>query len=595
MHPQFPSLTNIQKELLEASKSDQPPLRLAVLRNIVTEPIEPYLNYLAHQANLQAAIRFGEYDQMMQETTGGAASWLQNEWDGLLVFLHLETATTLLTRSFAALNDSGIQDEIERLSLLIQTMLQGIRKLTGAMVLWQGFETPVYPALGIWDSQQKTGQAQAIQELNQQLQQILRTTSSAYYVDLPSCALRLGALQFYDQRSWHLNRSPYSRAGWQHIAYENFKYLRSVQGKAKKCLVLDCDNTLWGGIVGEEGISGIHLGNAYPGSPYREFQQAILDLYHRGVILALCSKNNTDDVWEVFHRHPDMVLREEHIAASRINWQDKAQNLREIAGELNIGLDSLVFVDDNQFEIELVQHELPEVTTVHIPTNEAIHACQHLASGAWFDTLTLSQEDRQRGAMYQAEHHRQTLKTQSSDLESYYRSLEMVVDIQMVDELTVPRVAQQTQKTNQFNLTTRRYEESDILQFIENPNSDAFCLRLHDRFGDSGIVGTAILRYQADQVYVDTFLLSCRVLGRGVESAFLNSLLKFSHAQGYREVIGEYLKTPKNAQVEPFYAKEGFVEIETERTDERRLFLWNTSQPLQQILSYFVKIIFPSA
>ena len=358
-----------------------------------------------------------------------------------------------------------MQNEVRRIQETITNILTGIRKQTDGMILWHGFEIPLYPGLGIWDSQIPAGQAGVIPELNNFLRTALRSVPNAYYVDLNLCLARVGGKAFYDERYWHIGRAPYSREALCEIASEDFKFIRSLKGKSKKCLVLDCDNVLWGGIIGEDGLSGIKLGKTYPGSPYYEFQQEVVNLYNRGILIALCSKNNAEDVWEVFRTHPDMVLKEKHIAAAEINWEDKATNLKKIAANLNIGLESLVFVDDSEFEVNLVRGAIPEMTVLHFPKDKTVEYRNMLASCGLFDTLTVSAEDRERGVMYQAEAQRKQLQSQALDLETYLKSLEMVIEVKFADDFTLPRIAQLTQKTNQFNLTTRRYSEADIKKY----------------------------------------------------------------------------------------------------------------------------------
>ena len=262
-------------------------------------------------------------------------------------------------------------------------------------------------------------------------------------------------------------------------------------------------------------LAGIKLGQTYPGSIYYEFQKELINFYNRGVILALCSKNNENDVWEVFWNHPAMILKEEHIAASRINWQDKAVNIKQISEELNIGLDSMVFIDDSDFEVEFVRKTLPEVEVIHIPQTKITENRNMLLSCGLFDTLTYSIEDKNRTAMYKAQAARKNLQVIATDMKSYLKSLEMEIDIDFADEFSIPRIAQLTQKTNQFNLTTKRYSETDIKNLVESDNSDVIYLKLKDKFGDSGIVGVCILKYENKMSLFDTFLLSCRVLGRG--------------------------------------------------------------------------------
>lgn len=553
------SYADLQAVLNEADLTGLPPLNISILRNVILEPITPYLQYLAYQVNLGGQIKFGAYDNIFQESVGGQKELLNAKTDCVLIFTMLEQLSWDLARNFPALSAEQVQTEVQRVEAYLSAVLVGIREQTPGMILWHGFMTPLHPAWGIWDSQSPQGQRATVAALNQFLQQHLKQQPQAYFVDLDACVGRLGEQNFYDARYWHIGRAPFTRAALAEIAQEDFKFIRALKGKNKKCLILDCDNVLWGGVVGEEGLAGIKLGKTYPGSAYYEFQQEILNLYQRGVIVGLCSKNNAAEVWEVFQQHPDMVLREKHIATAQINWQDKVSNLRQIATDLNIGLDSIVFVDDSEFEVNLVRELLPEVEVIQLPQGKAVTYRDRLASCGLFDTLTLSTEDKNRGAMYKAEVERKKLQAQTIDLLTYYRSLEMKVEIRFADAFAIPRLAQLTQKTNQFNLTTKRYSEADLVGFVAAAKTDVIYLRLYDRFGDSGIVGLCILRYEAQQAIFDTFLLSCRVLGRGVENVLLSQALKLATQRGCEVAVGAYYATSKNGQVEHFYAEQGFA------------------------------------
>lgn len=581
------SYLEIQSLLNHADLEELPTLSISVLRNIVLEPIEPYLRYYAYQLNFNAKVRFGKYDNIFQEAGGASPDLLNHDTDCVLVFMHLKTFSDTLYSGFNHLNADQIKTELERIQNHIQSVLDGIRKQTNAIILWHSFELPVYPANGILDSQIGNGQLRLISELNHRLCDHLSNVPNAYMVNSNLCLSRIGSNQFYDLRYWHIGRAPYSRAGLQEIAFEDFKFIRALKGKNKKCLVLDCDNILWGGIVGEEGLSGIKLDTSYPGSAYREFQQEILNLYNRGILIALCSKNNEDDVWNVFDHHPDMVLRKEHIAAARINWQNKAANLREIAYDLNIGLDSIVFMDDSNFEVNLVRQVLPQIDVVHLPEGRAVEYRKILASCGLFETLTISAEDRKRGIMYQEETNRQKLRSQITDMVAYYKTLEMVVDIYPADNFTAPRIAQLTQKTNQFNLTTRRYKDADIQSFMADSSNEVIYIKLSDQFGDSGIVGTCILRYEDRKAIIDTFLLSCRVLGRNIEDIFILYILRRAKKRGCNIVEGEYIRTNKNNPAESFYISQGFKNISS---GEEQIFHYDLTEGIKPDPDYFKEI-----
>jgi FkbH-like protein len=564
-----PSYSQIAETLRTAAVTELPPLRIAVLRNIVLEPIEAYLRYLALEIGLNAEVRFGQYDNVVQEALGGCPDLLNDATDCVLVFLQLETLARDLVRNPLSLDTARIEGEKARIRELVTTVLQGIRNQTRAMVLWHAFERPLYPALGVLDYQDPDGQTAVVHELNDFLRDHLRSADSAYLVDVNVCVARIGARQFYDPRYWHIGKAPYSRDGLAEIASEAFKYLRPLRAKSRKCVVLDCDGVLWGGILGEDGVEGIKLGANYPGSMYSEVQQELLNLHNRGVLLALCSKNNEDEVWDVFQRHPGMVLRREHIATAQINWRDKVTNLRQIAIDLGLGLDAFVFIDDSEVEVDLVRQLLPDVYVLHFPAGRAAEHRDRLASCGLFESLAVSPEDRRRTSLYHEERARQSLRAESTDLEAYYRSLEMVLQIRFADPFAIPRIAQLTQKTNQFNLTTRRYAEADIKRLSDLDGVDVIAVRLTDRFGDAGVIGTCILTYQGAEMTIDTFLLSCRVLGRGVEDAVLVQCLKRARLQGCHGAIGEYRPTSKNGQTREFYPRHGFAPVPSDGSGGR--------------------------
>ena len=580
--------TEIKRILSTADMSSLPTSHVSVLRNVVVEAVEPYLRHAAYEDGVDLRLRFGEFDNVVQEALGANEGLLAEETSSVLVFLQLASLSPSLGRDFAGCSSGEIEDEVERVRGLIRTVLSGIRDQAPAMILWHGFETPLFPSRGIVDGNDEAGQTAAIAGLNGFLREELGSRANAYFVDFDRLRARIGGGAFYDLRYWHIGRAPWSRAALAEIAREDYKFLRSLGGMSRKCLVLDCDNVLWGGVVGEDGLAGIRLGRTHPGSPYHEFQREVLGLYHRGVILALNSKNDEEDVWEVFDHHPDMVLKREHIAAHRINWQDKAANLRELVAELNIGMRSVVFADDSEFEVDLVRTTLPEVLVLHLPPDRAIEHAGTLAAAGVFDTLTLSEEDRKRGEMYRAESERRHLRDEATDLEGYYRSLEMEVEIRFADELSIPRIAQLTQKTNQFNLTTRRYSEEDVRRLSESPASDVICLRLLDRFGDSGIVGVCILEYEEGKAVFDSFLMSCRVLGRRVEEVFVARCLECAIGRGSRTAIGLYSPTKKNRMASGFFDDRSFRRVGDD--EETRRFEMDLSGGAPSEPSFFKRI-----
>ena len=348
------------------------------------------------------------------------------------------------------------------------------------------------------------------------------------------------------------------KAWWQRVECE-------LALKRKKCLVLDLDNTLWGGILGEDGVDGIQLGGDYPGQAFSVWQRALLQLERNGVILAVCSKNNETDVAEVWQQNPNMVLKREHFSAVRINWQDKVTNLRELAAELNIGLDSMVFLDDNPTERELVSQLLPQVTVPDFPSKpyQLMPFYKQLVYD-YFRIYAVTTEDRAKTEQYRANALRKADEAHFPDMESYLYSLDMELDVVPADEHNLQRIAQMTQKTNQFNLTTRRYTEADVQRRL-NDGWRIYCLRVRDRFGDSGITAAIFMEpVDGKTVRIDSLLLSCRILGKGIEEAFFKTVLNLLRLDGFRQVLAQYLPTVKNGQTADFYDRMGMTCVSTE-------------------------------
>jgi FkbH-like protein len=349
-------------------------------------------------------------------------------------------------------------------------------------------------------------------------------------------------------------------------------------GKSKKALLLDCDNTLWKGVIGEDGMEGIKMSeNDKLGVFFHEVQQIAIALFKQGIILGLCSKNNLQDVQEVLDNHQDVVLKDEYITIKKVNWEDKATNIRAIAKELNIGLDSLVFMDDSDFEVNLIREQLPEVIVLHVPKKLYEYPGYVSANLGLFFHASSTKEDRDKAKMYKENFQREDAKKQFDGIEDYLQSLEIELIIYKNDLSKVDRMAQMTQKTNQFNLTTHRYSESDMIRFIEKENKDLYCFEVKDKFGSAGITGLAILEYPTNTVaHVNSFLMSCRVLGRNIEIAFMDFILNTLQSKGTKKVSANFIKTYKNSQVAQFYDKFNFEIIESNEVEKSyELFLEN--------------------
>jgi FkbH-like protein len=581
------SLPEIQEYIDNQDLTAYSTFNILLLRNITIEAIKPYLEYLSIQMGFRPNIVFGNYDNVLQDANSDIL--INQNTDCIMIFTNLKTLSPKLVNSFSELDLKIIEEEKNFVKNYIVSTLRGIRDKTNAIINWHSFELPIYPAFGVLDHGRPDMQIATIRELNDFLKNQLIDFKNGFYIEMNNILSIVGYKNFYDNRYWHIGKAPYKLDALKEISIENFKLFRALKGKNKKCLVLDCDNTLWGGIVGEDGIEGIKLSPNFPGSAYLSFQEEILSLYHRGIIIALCSKNNEIDVWDVVDNHPHMLIKRNHISTAMINWNDKASNIKEIADNLNIGLDSIVFIDDNEFEINLVKSFLPVVDTIHLPKGKSADYKDLLSSSCFFDTLTFTDEDKKRGKLYKTESIRKEDKEKyKGNMESYYETLDMSIQIDQVNKGVIPRVAQLTQKTNQFNLTTKRYSESDIEEFMNNKNSDVLHVKLKDRFGDMGIVGVCIINYSNNFAEVDTFLLSCRALGRGVENILINALIKLTQIRKLKKIKASYIPTNKNKQVLDFYTKNKFVK---QNEDKHKVdFLYEFITKLEPLPSYFKEI-----
>jgi FkbH-like protein len=378
-----------------------------------------------------------------------------------------------------------------------------------------------------------------------------------YILDYDGLMARHGRETWRDERKWLTVRLPIAAPHLLDLAREWLRFAYPLAGRIAKTLVVDLDNTLWGGIIAEDGLAGIRLGPEYPGAAFQALQRAMLDIWHRGILLAVCSKNNPNEALEALDTHPGMLLKRSHFSSLRINWEDKAVNLREIAAELNVGIDALAFLDDNPVEREHVRDAAPEVHVLDLPS-DPMRFASAVRDCPLFERLSISDEDRQRGQYYATARDRAALKESAQSKEDFYRWLEQEVEIQDVSPLTLARTAELTQKTNQFNLTTRRYNDQEIAGMIANGAQRVRTLRVRDRYGDNGLVGVAITREVGDACEIDTFLLSCRVIGRTVETALLAAIVEDARRCGRSRVQGWLLPTAKNAPARDFYACHGF-------------------------------------
>ena len=541
------------------------PYRLAILRSFTIEPVVPLLRAAAFLNGIDLTVHVGDFNAYPQEIMDEASSLYRFKPDTVVLAVRAADIASDLWLEYADLAPEAALAAVQRVTDSLRSWVRMFRERSPANLIIHNLEQPDVPNLGVLDAQNSGGQKAAFARINQQLRDLAGEHRGVFLLDYDSLVARHGRIRWRDQRKWLTARMPVAADQLIHLAREWLRFLVPLTGKTVKVLVVDLDNTLWGGVIGEDGMTGIKLGAEYPGAAYQALQRAMLDLSRKGILLAVCSKNNLDDAMEALSKHPGMLLRPQHFAAMRINWNEKHQSLREIAAELNVGIDSLAFLDDNPVERENARIALPEVTVIELP-NDPLEFAGVLRDCPVFERLTLSTEDQQRGALYAAQHERSHAEGSFSTKEDFFRFLDQQAEIAPVTPMTLARISQLTQKTNQFNLTTRRYTEQQISDLSSRPDTSVLSIRVRDRYGDHGLVGVAITRDKGTDCEIDTFLLSCRVIGRTVETALLSQLAQSAARRGRQRLLGWFFPTKKNAPAREFYAQHGF-ELQSQNAD----------------------------
>jgi FkbH-like protein len=499
---------------------------------------------------------YGQYRQELLQSDSGLFKFAPD------VVLFAFNAQHLLGSPNPAMDENAADALVESAAQQVRGIWQLAReKLSGQLL--QQTVLPIFPRLAGQNEARLAGSmANLVSRLNRRLVE-LAPEQRVDILDLDWVTARDGLSAWHDPMLWHRSKqeiSPVAAPAYGDLAV---RMIAAQRGRSFKCMVLDLDNTLWGGVIGDDGLEGIRLGQgSAAGEAFVAFQNFARDMSRRGIILAVCSKNDPENARSPFEKHPDMVLKMTDIACFVANWSDKAGNLRAIAEQLNIGVDSLVFVDDNPFERNIVRRELPMVAVPELPEDVAYYA-DAVADAGYFEALKVTREDFERGGQYQANLARETLRASHTDLDGYLRTLNMELRWQPFDSVGLQRIVQLINKTNQFNLTTRRYTENEVIEVMGTPGALTLQLRLLDHFGDNGIIGIVIGKPEpGEALRLDTWLMSCRVLGRQVEEATMNLVADQAIRLGAKSLLGEYLPTQKNGMVKDHYRKLGFEEID---------------------------------
>ena len=556
--PQIQRLTDHAAGLTPAMRE----LRLGVVHSYTSELLDPWLGMEGALEGLDVKTYHAPYGLNLEEAEA-KSGLVAHRPDITLMLLRREDLHPDLARPVVALSpdeQANLSSQaLDRLFSIINAFrAQKVGHLVVAILPEQRG-----PALGVYDPHSERSEAAWWSALKADIGRRLHIgVEASLFLDLDEVLAQIGREAFFDRRLWYSAQFPFAAAASREVSRRVVGIGAALKFPKAKVIALDLDNTLWGGIIGEDGLDGIALGHEYPGNAYMAFQRRLLDFQQRGFILALCSKNNPADVDQVLNEHPHQILKPEHFAAIRVNWEPKPDNLVALAEELNLGLDSFIFVDDSDYECALVRRQLPEVEVIQTPARPVgVPYCLDQVSR--LELLSLTVEDQKKTEMYAQERIRRQLRQNAErggGLDGYLASLQMVMKVGIDDLAPLKRLSQLTQKTNQFNLTTRRYDEPHIRRLIDASNWMVSYFSLKDVFGESGIVGLAVFDLSEPAVAeLDTFLMSCRVIGRKAESAFINALLKRLAASGVREVLADYLPTPKNGLVTSFLPDHGFA------------------------------------
>lgn len=525
-------------------------LPVTILSNVTVDAVGEILEYVLRSSGINARARIAGFDNIVQASAACAPGTVAVVfWE--LVFGMPDLRVTI--ENADAVTFAEIRDGLAAQIKLVCRNLSPCR-----LVAINRFSAMAFSQASL----RKSRMDRLCDELNAVLD--AHAPHGAVLVDIEKIFAKLSLPECVDWRFFYSSRAPYTLDFFKEYASRVGRAFLNALGFAKKVLVLDCDGTLWSGVAAEDGLGVAMSANSPRGAIFREIQGLAVSLAKQGVLVALCSKNDSGDVDRILNEHSDVVLKSEWIAAKKVNWDAKTDNLVAIARELNVGLESLFFVDDSGMEIELVRRDLPQVATLLVP--QKLHEFPFVLRAALADFFATAAtvEDASRVAYYRDAKARVDAQGQFASTEDFLKSLGMVMTVSRAGKPHVERVAQLTAKTNQFNLTTRRYTLAQIGEFIADERCRVFTFHLRDRFGDYGLTGTAIAKLLGDVAAIDTFLMSCRVLGRRAEYAFAAEVIEALKREGVTQITADYVKTPKNAQAADFYDNLGFEVVSSD-------------------------------
>lgn len=550
--PNFVELKKYSKKHHENIKKQ----KLAVVGNSSTQHISTAIQGYAYYKGINLEVYDSLYNQLEGQFLDYSSSLYKFEPDYILIYLSPED----LYEKFIQKPDFKRSQFAEDISKEIANYWQSIKKYSKAKIIQTLIMEKNDSVFGNFASTQKNSFVYQIRLLNFLISENITKSDDVYILDTLTLQAKYGYDSIFDANMYYIGKLTLSLDFLPVFAKMVIDIVFAINGKIKKCLVLDLDNTLWGGVIGDDGLENIQIGDIGIGGIYTDIQNYAKELKKRGIILAVCSKNEESTAKKPFEKHPDMILNLDDIAIFIANWENKADNIKNIQKELNIGMDSIVFIDDNKFERNLVKEVLPDVEVPDLPDNPSFYL-EYIKSLNLFETISYSDEDKVRAEQYKIEAKRKSVEQSYTDYTSYLKDLDMKCISAEFDDFNTSRIAQLTQRSNQFNLRTVRYTVQDVKDIINSKDRAGLYFKLSDKYGDYGLVSVVILDIKKDEIFIDTYLMSCRALKRGLEEYVINRIINYAKEKNIQKIVGEYIPTQKNIIVKNLYKDFGFREI----------------------------------
>ena len=551
-----------------------PKIRLAILGDTPTQLLQQAIRGYGYTAGIDFEIYEADYDQIDRQIFETGSELYEFKPEFVLIF---QAAQKLLNKFYK--KKEGKAHFAEQQTEYMRNLCETLNNNLNTRIVYCNFPEIPDAVFGSYANKTELSSTYQFRKLNMGLMELASSVKNLFINDLSSLQNMLGRQNIYSPSTYTNTGIAYDLEFWPLFAKNTVDIILAINGKQlRKALILDLDNTLWGGIVGDDGIENIQIGDLGTGKAFTEFQLWLKQLKQRGIILTVCSKNYEHIAKEVFEKHPDMVLRPDDIAVFVANWENKVDNIRYIQSILNIGFDSMVYLDDNPFERNMVRKEIPDMVIPELPEDPAEYL-PYLYTLNLFETASLSEEDENRTKQYQEEAKRATLQHTYANEDEFLGSLEMVSIVKPFDKFYTPRIAQLSQRSNQFNLRTVRYTEQDIQKIISDPGYLSLYFTLEDKFGEYGLINLIILEKKPGYLFIDTWLMSCRVLKRGMEDFVLNNIIRLAKENNFTIIAGEYIPTEKNELVKEHYQKLGFIqknglwEMDVHAFEERKTFI----------------------